>query len=75
MSKDIIRIKKENDGSIDIETIENMSMLELFNVTKDIVAIVTELMLSDLDDIKYHKYKKEIKNILSQAIDEGYVKY
>ena len=51
-----------------------MNMWELFNITKDMVAIVTELMLSDLDEIKYQKHKKELKNILTQSIDEGYIR-
>lgn len=73
MGKEIIKIKRESNGSIDIETVEDINMYELFNITKDMVAIVTELMLSSLDEIKYQKYKKELKNILSQAIDEGYI--
>lgn len=74
MSKEIIKIKKQSNGSIDIETVEDMNMWELFNITKDMVAIVTELMLSDLDEIKYQKHKKELKNILTQSIDEGYIR-
>lgn len=73
MGKEIVKIKRESNGSIDIETVEDMNMWELFNITKDMVAIVTELMLSDLDEITYQKYKKELKNILSLAIDEGYI--
>lgn len=72
-SKDIIKIKREEDGTIDVEVIENMNALELFNVTKDVVAIVTQLMLRDLDEVKYHKNKRALKEILCQAVDEGYV--
>lgn len=74
MGKEIVKIKRESNGSIDIETVEDMNMWELFNITKDMVAIVTELMLSDLDEIKYQKHKKELKNILTQSIDEGYIR-
>ncbi len=30
-------------------------------------------MLANLDDITYHKHKKALKDILCNAIDEGYV--
>ena len=73
MSKEIIKIKRESNGVIDVETVENMNMLELFNVTKDVVAIVTQLMLSSLDEITSHKHKKALKEILCQAVDEGYI--
>lgn len=72
MGKEILKIKRENDGSIDIETIEDINIAELYRVIVDSVAIVTELMLKDLDDVKYHKFKKNIKEDLAKAVDGGY---
>lgn len=72
MSKEILKIKRENDGSIDIETIENINIAELYKVIVDSVALVTELILNDLDDVKYYKFKKNIKEDLARAVDEGY---
>ncbi|WP_252241520.1 hypothetical protein [Clostridium sp. ZBS18] len=72
MSKEILKITRENDGSIDIKTIENINMAELYSVIVDSVSIVTELMLKDLDEVKYQKFKKGIKEDLARAVDEGY---
>ncbi|EES48036.1 hypothetical protein NE172_01980 [Clostridium botulinum] len=74
MSKEILKIIRENDGSIDIKTIENINIAELYRVVVDSVAIVTELMLKDLDEVKYQKFKKSIKEDLARAVDEGYTK-
>lgn len=38
-----------------------MNVAKLYRVIVDSVAIVTELMLKDLDEIKYQKFKKNIK--------------
>jgi hypothetical protein len=72
MNKDILKIKKLEDNTTDIEVLENVNVTELYKVMIDTVAIISELMLQDVDDLKYHKFKKQIKDDLVRAVDEDY---
>jgi hypothetical protein len=73
MNKPILQITRDEESQhTDIQVLSDINMADMYKIMIDTVATISEVLLQDMDDIKYYKYKKAMIEDLINAIEVGY---